>query len=100
MSTGTPAPRTGFLYEDVYLQHDTGPGHPEKAARLTAIVEHLEDTGLDRQLRPLGPPEPIKPAWLTAVHEPAYVQRARNAWERGIRFLDSVDVPDESEDKS
>ena len=93
MPTGTSAPKTGFLYDDIYLQHDTGPGHPEKAARLTAIVKHLEKAGLNDQLRKPGPPQPVKSARLTAVHTSEYVQRARNAWDQGIRFLDSVDVP-------
>jgi acetoin utilization deacetylase AcuC-like enzyme len=93
MPNGTAAPKTGFLYHETFLQHDTGPGHPEKAARLTAIVQQLQKSGLDSQLLQLGPPQPAALAQLTAVHTEAYVQRARTAWEQGTRFLDSVDVP-------
>jgi len=41
----------------------------------------------------LGPPKPASEQWLTAVHTPQYVQWARTAWEQGMRFLDSPDVP-------
>jgi len=29
--------KTGFLYDDRYLLHDTGPNHPESPERLKAI---------------------------------------------------------------
>ncbi|MBI3395246.1 MAG: histone deacetylase [Spirochaetia bacterium] len=32
----------GFFTDDLFLQHDTGRGHPETAARLVAIRERLE----------------------------------------------------------
>ena len=37
-------PRTGMIYSDVYLEHDTG-GHPESPARLTSVLEHLDRVG-------------------------------------------------------
>ena len=33
--------KTGFLYDERYLQHNTGAGHPERSARLTATMQHL-----------------------------------------------------------
>ncbi len=93
MPTNSPARKTGFLYDDVYLRHDTGPGHPEQAPRLTAIVKQLAQSGRNDQLLMLGPPRPADLKWLHAVHTPEHVQRAQNAWEQGTRFLDSVDVP-------
>jgi len=93
MPTDTPARKTGFLYDDIYLEHDSGPGHPEQAARLTAIVGQLKQSGLNSRLLMLGPPKPADQQWLTAVHAPEYVLRAQSAWEQGMRFLDSVDVP-------
>ncbi|MFM8305498.1 MAG: histone deacetylase, partial [Microcystis aeruginosa] len=33
-----------IIYSDEFLDHDTGIYHPEKAARLTAIVEALKQT--------------------------------------------------------
>ena len=93
MPTDTPARKTGFLYHDMYLEHDTGPGHPEQAARLTAIVRQLQQSGLNTQLLMLGPPNPVDQQWLSAVHTPEYVERTQSAWEQGMRCLDSPDVP-------
>jgi acetoin utilization deacetylase AcuC-like enzyme/formylglycine-generating enzyme required for sulfatase activity len=93
MPTDAPAPKTGFLYDDIFLRHDTGAGHPEQPARLTAIVKHLEQSASNTQLLMLGPPKPATQQWLATVHTTEYVQRAQNAWEQGMRFLDSMDVP-------
>jgi acetoin utilization deacetylase AcuC-like enzyme len=54
--------------------HDTGPHHPERPARLSAINDRLIATGLDMALHhynaPLVPRE-----LLEEVHDPAYVAR-------------------------
>lgn len=34
--------RTGFGYRTEFLQHNSGPGHPERSSRLTAIVEAVK----------------------------------------------------------
>ena len=41
--------KVGFVYDPVYLKHDTGE-HVENARRLEAIMSHLEQTGLKQQL--------------------------------------------------
>ena len=33
---------TAIIYSDVYLEHDTGAGHPESPERYTAIVQALQ----------------------------------------------------------
>ena len=33
---------TGILTTDTYLNHYTGQGHPEKADRVTVIIDHLK----------------------------------------------------------
>jgi acetoin utilization deacetylase AcuC-like enzyme len=38
--------RTGLVYDSDMLLHDTGPGHVERPARLTAIMEAFEAAGL------------------------------------------------------
>ena len=37
---------TGLLYSDRFIDHDTGPGHPERPARIRAIRDRLEASGL------------------------------------------------------
>lgn len=41
---------TGYLFDPIYLDHDTGAYHPEAAERLVAIDRHLEETGLKKEL--------------------------------------------------
>lgn len=65
------ANRTPIVYSDRYRDHHTGP-HPETAARLVAIMAHLEAEGLLAG-RPLLMPEPAPRAAITAVHDAEYV---------------------------
>ena len=34
--------KTGILTTDTYLNHNTGQGHPERADRVTAVIDHLK----------------------------------------------------------
>ncbi len=87
-----PAAGTGFLYDARFLDHDTGPDHPERAARLSAIRDRLDAAGLLARLTPI-PARPCEDRWLTAVHEPDYLRRAAAACAAGWPFLDSADTP-------
>ena len=84
--------KTGFLYHDIYLEHKTTEGHPETAQRLVVIVERLKAKGLYSALFQLSP-SPVTLEWLTTVHTPKYVERAKRSCEEGARYLDSVDNP-------
>jgi len=89
---GDRVSRTGFVYGDIYLQHKTGAGHPERPERLTAIVGRLKEKGLLAQLASIQPvPAPLEA--ITAVHSVRYVERVRRAYEDGQRCLDSGDTP-------
>lgn len=81
---------TGLIYSERFLEHDTGPGHPERADRLRAIVGALEERGLWERLRPL----PFEPAPLHVIewlHKPAYVDRVFAACREGQSWVDSAD---------
>jgi len=41
---------TGILYHDDFLAHNTGIGHPERPARLTAITRELKQEKYDGRL--------------------------------------------------
>ncbi len=84
--------KTGFLYDDIYLEHKTTEGHPEKLERLVAIVERLKAKGLYSQLNHLTP-SPVPSEWLLTVHTPEYIQRAQKSCEQGANYLDSIDTP-------
>ncbi len=83
---------TGFVYDDIYLQHVTTDGHPERAERLTAIVEHLKAVGLYEKLTHIKP-EPAEMKWIETVHSPVYIERVRKTVESSARYLDTMDVP-------
>ena len=34
--------KTGIITTDTYLNHDTGHGHPERADRVTVVIDHLK----------------------------------------------------------
>lgn len=38
--------KTGLVYREEYLLHQTGPGHPESPARLEAIMDAFDNAGL------------------------------------------------------
>ena len=83
---------TGFVYDAVYLKHDTGANHPERPERLTAIVERLEQRGLLKDLVRLKP-APASLEWITTVHTPEYVERVRKSCQAGMGYVDSPDAP-------
>ena len=63
---------TGFVYDDIYLRHDLGEGHPESPERLRAILRRLRSEGLDRELTPLPLGDAPQPA-IRAFHDARHV---------------------------
>lgn len=82
---------TAILYDPRYLAHDSGPGHPERPARLSAAIERLESRSWSRSLQRIAP-RAAEHEWLSTVHDPHYVERARLACEDGRDYLDTPDV--------
>jgi len=85
-------PKTGFIYDDIYLEHKTTPDHPEKPARLTAIVDRLKTTGLYARLLTLSP-KPADTQWINTIHSQQYVEHVRKSCQEGAAYLDSMDTP-------
>lgn len=83
--------KTGFVYHEQFLEHDTGYGHPEKPDRLRAIVDHLQETGLWQKLHHLiidaAPIEVIN-----KVHSQWHVQYVKERCEKGFTILDQGDT--------
>jgi acetoin utilization deacetylase AcuC-like enzyme len=82
--------KVGYVYDPVYLKHDTG-YHPENAQRLEAIMAHLTETGLLKQLTAIKP-RPATTEELTYVHQASYVSRIQDAASRGGGWLDGDTV--------
>jgi len=82
--------KTGFLYDERYLLHDTGPGHPESADRLRAIYQGIKDADLLSKLTIIqGRRADLK--WVETVHEKNYIERFEAACRPGNSMFDYPD---------
>ncbi len=78
---------TALFYDPIFLEHDTGFGHPERPERLTAILAALRDHELMDLLKMPGP----KPAALSdieLVHPRGYIEGVQRMAESGGGYLD------------
>ena len=81
----------GFVTHEACLAHLTGPGHPERPARLTAITDRLTSTGLWESLQHVAPRK-ADLAELACVHEAAYIRTAVRDIEQGYATLSTGDT--------
>ncbi|MCD6399165.1 histone deacetylase [candidate division WOR-3 bacterium] len=77
----------GYLYDPAFLEHDAGPGHPESPARLCAILDRLETSGLLGQLQQV-PVIPADDGAILRVHDLALLERLQQLAEAGGGRLD------------
>ena len=82
---------TGFAFDAKFAEHNTGPGHPEKSARVIAVTSHLETLPWTERLLTVAP-RPADLQWIESVHSYAYMRRAASACVSGQAYLDSTDV--------
>ncbi len=83
--------KTGFIYHDRFLDHDTGAGHPERPERLRAIVSRLRGGGLWKDLQHPMIDEAAE-EWILTVHTPAHLKYVREACAAGRKILDGGDT--------
>ncbi len=83
--------KTGFAYDQRYLDHDTGQGHPERADRLRSAISSLRQQPWFDQLEAHAPRLPER-QWLETIHTPEYVARVEAEIQGGASFVDSPDV--------
>ena len=83
--------RTGFLYDERFLLHRTGPHHPEIPERLEAGVQgRVSKNGLfDRLIRLHA--VIAEPRWIEAVHPREYIRRFEEACLMGLSEFDHPD---------
>ncbi len=80
----------GLIHSKRFLEHDPGPGHPERPDRLRAIEAALRQTGLWARLTRL-PFQPADLAWIERIHDRRYIDRVFAVCEHGERWIDSPD---------
>ncbi len=82
--------KTGLLFDQRYMLHETGPFHPETADRLVAVFRGLKDGGLlDKLLLIQG--SPAERRWIEAVHDPAYIDSFNDACVAGRKEFQHPD---------
>jgi acetoin utilization deacetylase AcuC-like enzyme len=86
--------RTGLVYSDAFLRHETGPHHPERADRLRAIVAQLRASGTWDRLD-IWEPAPADEVTLELVHTKNHVAAMRDFIARGGGHIDADTVASE-----
>ncbi|KJS31847.1 MAG: histone deacetylase [Desulfatitalea sp. BRH_c12] len=82
--------KTGFLFDQRFLLHDTGPYHPERSERLSAIYQGIRDAGLMSHVSVM-PAVLTDMKWVLDIHTQEYVRRFEELCLAGRRTLDSED---------
>jgi acetoin utilization deacetylase AcuC-like enzyme len=79
--------KTGIITTDTYLNHNTGPGHPERADRVTVIIEHLKKLKFKDLIWEKADAFNLK--YLELAHDKNYLKNVNNAFPvQGVNFLD------------
>ncbi len=86
-------PRVGFIYDEFFLEHKTGHGHPEAEWRVTQPVHRLKECGILDEVEIL-PPRKAKREWVERVHEAKYLDYLSRLPPDGMEhYLISSDTP-------
>ena len=83
--------KVGLVCDPCFEVHDTGVGHPERAARLARVRRELEESGLKERCT-LIKPVAAEDEMLLRVHDAGHVERLRSSCAEGRPFLDSMDT--------
>lgn len=79
--------RTAVFYDPLYLEHDNGFGHPERAERLQAAMQVLRSTGLADKVNIISPRDATVEE-IELVHPRRYIDVVRDAAAAGGAWLD------------
>ena len=78
---------TAVIWDERYLLHEMGKGHPERPERLLTIREVLDGDGVGRMLTPLEPRFATEEE-IALIHEKSYIQRIATTAGEERSFLD------------
>ncbi|MCF6157201.1 MAG: histone deacetylase [wastewater metagenome] len=68
---------TILMYDDIFLRHDTGYGHPENAKRLQNTIHYLKASKLWRQLK-VEKPRPASLEEIGLIHPETYTRKIKH----------------------
>jgi acetoin utilization deacetylase AcuC-like enzyme len=83
--------KTAYLYDDIYLQHDTGIGHPECPARLEAINKKIKSLLFYNDIVKV-PKKKADYKYIEMIHDRHYIDSVKKEIESGAGCLDSGDT--------
>ena len=79
--------KTGIITTDTYLNHDTGQGHPERADRVTVVIDHLKKKKSKNLI--WGKPNKFNLKYLEYAHDKEYLNNVTDSFpKQGLNFLD------------
>lgn len=84
-------PDAGIVFDPYLQRHNPGPGHPEQAARLTAVQERLRASGTLDLLEHVAP-RAANEDELALAHGRAYIDLVRREVSAGHRELSTGDT--------
>ncbi len=76
-----------LYYDVIYVEHDTGMGHPERAERLHVAMGELKKSGLLDHLEVKAPRDALREE-IELVHSPSYVDLVKRVAQSGGGHLD------------
>lgn len=77
---------TAFYYHEEFLQHDSGPYHPESPARLKAILRGMHDGLWERVIHKT--PQPASEQQILLTHTKSHFDAIREYARRGVVQID------------
>ena len=83
---------TALLTDPLYKRHIPGPGHPERSARLDAVLSALDHAGLTAKMLRI-PPRAATEDELAACHTRKYIEVVKHDTARGYEALSTGDTP-------
>jgi len=79
--------KTGIITTDTYSNHDTGQGHPERADRVTVVIDHLKKVKSKSLI--WKKPAKFDLKYLEFAHDKNYLNNINNSFPKhGLNFLD------------
>ena len=79
--------KTGIITTDTYLNHDTGQDHPERADRVTVVIDHLKKLKSNNLV--WKKPNKFDLKYLSLAHDKDYLENVNDSFPtQGNNFLD------------
>ena len=79
--------KTGIVTTDTYLNHNTGQGHPERADRVTVVIDHLKKLKSKNLI--WKKPAKFDLKYLEYAHDKEYLNNVTESFpKQGLNFLD------------